>query len=79
MALGSIREGGWGRGCSHRDLGVSTSTATTWLGLDLEPAGRPSPALPQDAWKQIEITSQKLALSCSPLGLKADSGFQFTS
>lgn len=45
------------------------------LGLDLGPAGRPSPALPQDAWRWIEITSQKLTLSCSPLGPKVASGF----
>lgn len=30
------------------DLGVSASTATTWLELCLGPAGRPGPALPQD-------------------------------
>lgn len=75
MALCSTREGGWRRVCSHGDLGVSRSTATTWLGLDLGPAGRPSPALPQDAWRWIEITSQELALSCSPLGPRVASGF----
>lgn len=30
-------------------------------------AGRPSPALPRDAWRWIEIPSQELAVSCSPL------------
>ena len=59
----------------HGDLGVSTSTATTWLGLDLEPADRPSPALPQDTWRWMELTSQELGLSFDPLGNEAALGF----
>ena len=74
LALGSAREGRWGRGCSHGDLGVSASTATTWLGLDLEPADRPSPALPQDTWRWMEITSEELGLSFGPLGNQAALG-----
>lgn len=70
----SLERGRWGRGCSHGDLGVSTSTATNWLGLDLEPADRPSPALPQDTWRWMEITSQELGLSFGPLGNQAALG-----
>lgn len=74
LALDSARESRWGRRCFHGDLGVSASTATTSLGLDLGPAGRPSPALPQDTWRWLEITSQELGLSCGPLGNEAASG-----
>ena len=74
LALGSARESRWGRRCSHGDLGVSASTTTTSLGLDLGPAGRPSPALPRDTWRWLEITSQELGLSCGPLGNEAASG-----
>lgn len=54
-------------------------TATTWLGLDQGLAGRSSPALPQDAWRWIEITSQEQSLSCGPLGTRVASDHLVTS
>lgn len=58
----------WGLGCvqkhCHHLAGTRSGTA-----------GRPSPALPQDAWRWIEIPYQELAVSHSPLDPGAASGF----
>lgn len=57
----------WGLGCvqkhCHYLAGAISATA-----------GRPSPALPQDAWRWIEIPSQELGISHSPLDPGAASG-----
>lgn len=57
----------WGLGCvqkhCHYLAGAISATA-----------GRPSPALPQDAWRWIEIPSQELGISRSPLDPGAASG-----
>lgn len=54
------------------NLGVSAGTATSWLGLNVEPAGRPSPVLPQDAWSWKET-----ALEDGPLGTRVTSDCPF--
>lgn len=54
------------------NLGVSAGTATSWLGLNVEPAARPSLVLPQDAWSWRETASED-----GPLGTRVTSDCPF--
>lgn len=74
-ALCSTREGGWRRVCSHGDLGVSTSTASTWAGARSGTCWQAQPCPASGCLEVDRITSQELALSFSPLGPRAASGF----